>query len=175
MNKFLLAEGKFISKVHIRQPELMCSPCRPFTKNKERIQKFKEAGNSKYICQNELDKASFQHDMSYRDFKGLPRRSAAVGYYVIYFINFMIKILQVVLLKMKLYPTFRLNRVLQTKQKNYINKLLVNSKSENYTHLIENIESAELADMQLINKINKGIRFYYLLLIFIGHIHGLFF
>ena len=33
--------------------------------------------NSKYIYQNELDKACFQHDMCYGDFKDLPRTTAA--------------------------------------------------------------------------------------------------
>ena len=50
----------------------------PLTKNKERIQKFKETENSQYIFQNELDKACFQHDMVYADFKNLPRRTASV-------------------------------------------------------------------------------------------------
>ena len=33
--------------------------CGQFTKNKERIQKFMETGNSQYICQSKLDKACF--------------------------------------------------------------------------------------------------------------------
>ena len=45
-------------------------------KNKERIQKFKETGDSQYIYQNELDKACFQHDMAYTDFKDLTRWTA---------------------------------------------------------------------------------------------------
>ena len=45
-NKFLLAGDKFVPKMHLRQPE--------FTKNKERIKKFKETGDSQYIYQNEL-------------------------------------------------------------------------------------------------------------------------
>ena len=44
--------------------------------NKERIQKFKETGDTKYIYINELDKACFQHDMAYGDFKDLTRRTA---------------------------------------------------------------------------------------------------
>ena len=36
--------------------------CGPFTKNKERIQKFKEAGDSRYIYQKELNKACFQFE-----------------------------------------------------------------------------------------------------------------
>ena len=51
--------------------------CGPFTKNKERIQTFKETGDSRYIYQNELDKACFQHDMAYGDFKDLTRRTAS--------------------------------------------------------------------------------------------------
>ena len=46
-------------------------------KNKERIQKFKETGDSRYIYQNELDKACFQHDMAFGDFKDLTRRIAS--------------------------------------------------------------------------------------------------
>ena len=59
------------SEMHLRQPgfRFMYSACRPFTKNKERIQKFKETGDSRYIYQNKLDKACFQHDIAYRDFK----------------------------------------------------------------------------------------------------------
>ena len=43
---------------------------------KEQRQKFKETGDSKYIFQNELGKACFQHDMAYGNFKDLPRRTA---------------------------------------------------------------------------------------------------
>ena len=44
-------------------------------KNKERIQKIKETGDSRCIYENELDKACFQHDMTYGDFKDLNRRT----------------------------------------------------------------------------------------------------
>ena len=37
--------------------------------NKQSIQKFKETGDSRYIYENELDKACFQNDMAYGDFK----------------------------------------------------------------------------------------------------------
>ena len=43
----------------------MYSACGPFTKSKERIQKFKQTGDSQYIFQKELGKACFQHDMAY--------------------------------------------------------------------------------------------------------------
>ena len=46
-------------------------------KNKERIQKFKETGDSRYIYQNEPDKACFQHEIAYRSFKSLTGRKAS--------------------------------------------------------------------------------------------------
>ena len=46
-------------------------------KNKKRKQKFKETGDSRYIYQNELDKACFQHNADYGDFKDLTRRAAS--------------------------------------------------------------------------------------------------
>ena len=61
---FLLAGDKFIPERHLKQPGFAFSACIPFTKNKEKIQKFKETGVSCYIYQNELDKACFQHDMA---------------------------------------------------------------------------------------------------------------
>ena len=76
INKFLLAGDKFIPEMHLRQPGFTYIVCGPFTKNKERIQKFKQTGDSRYIYKNELDKACFQHDMAYGDFKDLKRRTA---------------------------------------------------------------------------------------------------
>ena len=46
VNKFLLAGDKFMTEMHLRQPGFTYSACGPFTKNKVRIQKFKEAGDS---------------------------------------------------------------------------------------------------------------------------------
>ena len=64
-------------EMYLRHPGFTYSACRPFTKNKERIQKFKEAGNRKNIYRNELDKAFFQHDMAYGDFKDFEKRTAS--------------------------------------------------------------------------------------------------
>ena len=77
INKFLLAGTKFMPEMHLREPGLRYSACVPFTKDKERIQKLKETGDTKYIYRNKLDKACFQHDMAYGDFKDLARRNAA--------------------------------------------------------------------------------------------------
>ena len=67
-----------MTEMHLKQPGFIYSACGTFTKNKERIQKFKETGDSTYIYRNELDKTCFQNDMAYEDFKDLARRTASV-------------------------------------------------------------------------------------------------
>ena len=74
VNKFLLTGDKFIPEIHLKQSRFTYGACGPFTKNKKRIQKFKETGDTNYIYKNKLDKTCFQHDMAYGDFKGLKRR-----------------------------------------------------------------------------------------------------
>ena len=75
VNKVLLTGDKFIPKMHLKQPGFTYSACVPFTKNKKRIKKLKKNGDTRYIYKNELDKACFQHDMDYEDFKDLKRRT----------------------------------------------------------------------------------------------------
>ena len=77
VNKVLLARDKFMPEMHLKQPGFTYRACAPYTKNNERIQKFKETGDTSYIYKNELDKACFQHDMAYGDFKDLERRTAS--------------------------------------------------------------------------------------------------
>ena len=77
VNKFLLAGDKFMPEMHLKQPGFTYSACGPFTKNKERIQKFKETGDTSYIYKNEPDKACFQHDMACGDYKDLTKRTAS--------------------------------------------------------------------------------------------------
>ena len=77
VNKFLLEGDKFMAEMHLKQPGFTYSTCGPFTKNQERIQKFKETEDTSYIYKNELDKACFQHDMAYGDFKDLKRRTVS--------------------------------------------------------------------------------------------------
>ena len=76
VNKFLQAGDKCMPEMHLRQPQFVYSACGPFTKNKERFQKFK-TGDTSHIYKNELDKACFQHDMAYGDFKDLAKRTTA--------------------------------------------------------------------------------------------------
>ena len=77
-----MAGDKCMPELHLKQPRSFTrdkkqkwkpgftySTCGPFTKNKERIQKFMQTGDLKNIYKNEPDKACFQHDMVYGDFK----------------------------------------------------------------------------------------------------------
>ena len=77
VSKFLLAGGKFMPEMHLKQPRFTYSASGPFTKNKKRIQNFKETKDIKYIYRNEPDKACFQFDMAYGDFKDLAKRAAS--------------------------------------------------------------------------------------------------
>ena len=123
VNTFLLAGAAFMTELHLQQPGFPYSACGPFTKNKERIKKIKEAGESRYVYQNELEKACFQHGMPCGDFKDLNRGTAADKVlrdkafnmvkiqsmmdisleFLQWFIIFLIRKILVVVLKMKIF------------------------------------------------------------------------
>ena len=75
INKFLLVGDKCMPEMHLKQPGFTYSACGPFTKNKERIEKFMQTGNTNFIFTTELDKACFQHDMAYGKSKDLIKRT----------------------------------------------------------------------------------------------------
>ena len=64
-------------EMHLKQSGFTYGACGTFTKNKKRIQKFKETRGKNYIYKNELDNACFQHDMAYGNFKYWTRRTAS--------------------------------------------------------------------------------------------------
>ena len=75
VNKFLLVGDKCIPKMHLKQLGFTYSACGPFTKNKERTEKFMQTGNTDFIYRNELDKACFQHNTAYGKSKDLAKRT----------------------------------------------------------------------------------------------------
>ena len=75
VNKFLLVGDKCMPEMHLKQPGFTYSACGPFTKNKERIEKFMQTGNTDFIYRNELDKSCFQHDMAYGKSKDSVKRT----------------------------------------------------------------------------------------------------
>ena len=73
----MLAGYKLIPEMHLRKPGFTYSACGSFPKNNKREQQFKETWYSSYIYQNELDKACFQHETVSRDFKELTKRTTS--------------------------------------------------------------------------------------------------
>ena len=70
-------------EMHLKQTRFTYSACGPFNKNKERIEKFIQAGNIDFIYKNDLDKACFQHDMAYDESKDIARRTQSAKFWEI--------------------------------------------------------------------------------------------
>ena len=176
-------------QIHLRQSGFTYSACEPFTKNKERIQKFKETGDSRYIYQNELDKACILHDMAYEDFKDLSRRAVSDKIFCDKAFN---------IAKNPKYDGYQCG--LGSMVYKFFDKKAAGGaiKSENISNeelagelqkpiikkikqgkvqstFIDDIWHADLTDMQLISKFNKEYVFYYVLLIFLVNMRGVFF
>ena len=168
-------------EMHLRQPGFTYSACGPFAKNKERIQKFKQTGDSRYIYKNELDKAYFQLDMAYEDFKDLTERTAAdkvlqnkafniaknPKYYeyqrglasIVYkFFDKKTKGSGVTTLanKSAIKSTPQNEQFAEEIHKPIIRKF---RKRKVYSAFKDNIWTADLANVQLIGKFNKGFKF----------------
>ena len=59
VNKLLLVGDKFMLEIHLKQPSFTYSACGPFTKNKERIEKLMQTGNTDLILEIKLIKLVF--------------------------------------------------------------------------------------------------------------------
>ena len=164
-------------EMHIRQPQFTYSACGPFTKHKQRIQKFKETGDTNCIYKNELDKVCFTHDAAYSDSKYLTKRTAADkvlrnrafnvakdpkydGYQrelasmVYKFFDKKSKGSGVKHVSTKL--THQNQQLAEELHKLTIRKF---EKRKVHAAFKNNIWGADLADMQLLSRYNKGIRF----------------
>ena len=73
VNTFLLVGEKFMPEMHLKQPDFTYSGYGPFTKNKERIEKFMQTGKRDFIYKNDLDQACFQHDIAGGKLKDLSK------------------------------------------------------------------------------------------------------
>ena len=71
MSMFLLLGDTFMPEMQLKQSSFTYSGCDPFSRDKERIEKFMQTRNTG----NELDKACFQHDMAYGKSKDLAKRT----------------------------------------------------------------------------------------------------
>ena len=170
-NKFLLAGDKFMPEIYLRQPGFTYSACGPFTKNKERIEKFMQTGNTDFIYKNELDKACFQHDMAYGKSKDLVKRTQSD------------KVLRDKAFKIASDPKYdgyqrglasMVYKFFDKKssgsgiinESNYqlaneLHKPIIRKfkKRKVYSSFRDNIWGVDLADMQSLSKYNKGIKY----------------
>ena len=171
INKFLLAGDKFMPEMDLWQPGFTYSACRPFTKNKEKIEKFMQTGNTDFIYRNELDKACFQHDMAYGKTKDLVRRTESD------------KILRAKAFKIGSDPKYddyqrglasMVYKFFDKKSRerpiiseasyqlaDEFHKPIVRrfKKRKVYSSFRDNIWGVDLADMQSLSRYNKGIRY----------------
>ena len=174
-------------KMYLKQPGFTYSACGPFTKNRERIPKFKETGDTSYIYKNELDKVCFQHDMACGDFKDLARRTASD------------KILRNKAFNIAKNPKCdRYQRGLASMVYKFFDKKSIGGcianepnyqlanelhkpiirefkKRKVYSRFKDNIWGADLPDMQYKASLIKDLDSYYVLLIFLVKMLGLFF
>ena len=75
INKCLFTGDKFMPELHLKRPGFTYSACEPFTKQCERIQRFRHTGNLKHLYSNELDKACFALDAASSEGKDLTKRT----------------------------------------------------------------------------------------------------
>ena len=159
-------------EIHLRQPQFTYSACGPFTKHEQRIQKFKETGDTNYVYKNELDKACFVHDATYSDSKDLTKRTVA---------DKILKNKAFDIAKDPKYDGYQrelasmvykffdskvsgsgAKHIPQYEQlANELHKPIIRKfkKRRVYSTFKYNIWGVDLADMQLLSKYNKGIRF----------------
>ena len=76
VNNFLLVGDKFMPELHLKRLRFTYSACGPFTKNKDKIERFMATGNTNFVYKNEFDKACFQHYMAYGKSKDLAKKNS---------------------------------------------------------------------------------------------------
>ena len=156
--------------MHLRQPRFTYSACGLFTKHKERITKFNQTGDTRYIYKNDLDKACFRHDSAYADNKDLINRTRAY------------KVLRDKAYDIASNPEYDVyQRGLASMMYKFFDKKTMGSglaepslkladelhkpiirkfnKRKVYSSFKNNIWVADLADMQLLSKFHKGIKY----------------
>ena len=158
-------------EMHLKQPGFTYSACGPFTKNKERIKKSMQTGNTDFIYKNELNKTCFQHDMAYGKAKDLVRKTQSD------------KVLRDKAFKIASDPKYdgyqrglasMVYKFFDKKssgsgiinEANYqladeLHKPIIRKfkKRKVYSSFRDNIWGVDLADMQSLSKYNKGIKY----------------
>ena len=171
VNKVLRVSDKLMPEMNLKQPGFTFSACGPFTKNKDRIEKFMQTGNTNFIYRNELDKACFQHDMAYGKSKDLVKRTQSD------------KVLKDKAFKIASDPKYdgyqrgpasMVYKFFDKKSSgrgianepnyqlaNELHKAIIQKfqKRKAYSSFRDNIWGVDVADMQLLSKYNKGNKY----------------
>ena len=171
VNKPLLVGDTFMPEMHLKQAGFTYSACGPFPRNKERIEKFMQTGNTDFIYRNELDKACFQHDMAYGKSKDLVKRTQSD------------KVLKDKAFKIASDPKYdgyqrglasMVYKFLDKKSSgsgvatepnyqlaNELHRQIIRKfkRRKVYSSFRDNIWGVDLADMQSLSKYNKGIKY----------------
>ena len=151
--------------MHLKQPGFTYSACGPFTKNKERIEKFMQSGNTDFIYKNELDKACFQHDMTYGKSKDLDKVLRDKAFKIAS--NPKYEGYQRGLASM-VYKFFDkkskgsgINNEFNYQLANELHKPIIKKfkKRKVYSSFRDNIWGVDLADMQSLSRYNKGFKY----------------
>ena len=167
VHKFLLTGDKFMPEMHLRQPGFTYSACGPFTKHRERINKFMKTRDTRFIYRHDLDKACFQHDSAYSDSKDLIKRTQS---------DKILKEKAFNIAKNSKYDGYqkglasmvfkffdkksRASGIKENKElANELHKPIIRKfkRRKLYSSFKDNISGVDLTDMQLISKYNKGI------------------
>ena len=158
-------------EMHLRQPQFVYSAFGPFTRHKERINRFKQTGDTRYSYRNELDKGCFQHDSAYADNKDLINRTKSdkvlrdkayniasnpeYGGYQKGLASMVYKFFDKKSMGSGTAKSSSL-KVADELHKPVIRKF---NKRKVYSQFKDNIWGVDLADMQSLNKQNKGIKY----------------
>ena len=142
VNNFLLVGDTFMPEMHLEQPGFTYSACGPFIKNKERIEKFMQTGNTDFTYRDELDKACFQHDMAYGKSKDFVKRTQSDK-----------------VLKNKAFN--HLTNEPNYQSANELHKPVIRKLQERKvsSYFRDNIWGVDLADMQSLSKYNNEIKY----------------
>ena len=158
-----------MSELHFLDPKVkLYSACGPFTRHQQRIEQFMKDGRLSHIAKNRLDAACFQHDSAYNKYKDpVNRRQSDI-------------VLKNKALKISVDPKVnRYQRSLAAMVYTFFNERTRASGIENkqlaeelhkpiirnfkkrkvYSSFKDNIWDVDLADMTLISKFNKGIKY----------------
>ena len=169
INRSLLIGDKFMPEMHLWDPKVKkYSACGPFTRHQKRIDQFMKDGRLSHIAKNKLDAACFQHDSAYNKYKDSVNRrqsdialkNKALKIAVHPKVNGYQRNLAALVYKFFKGKTKGSGLNIKELAEELHKPIIKNFKRRKvYSSFKDNIWGVDLADMQLLSKYNKGIRY----------------